>query len=159
MAVLIIGGKHAPTDPDGDTLTVSAVSGPIIGGGVASVSGGIGFTYLATNAVVGLNTFTYTVSDGRGGSDTKTVAVTVLAASGGANITSLSVGGSVVTVNALGLPGATYSLQYSDSLSPVNWQDAFVTNIAAANGQITLSNTPATLPPVRYYRTKHVSGP
>ena len=159
LTMVVIGGKFSPTDPDGDTMTVSAVSSAIIGGGVPATNGGSGFTYSTTGAVVGTNTFTYTVSDGRGGTDTKTVTVLVTAASGGANITGLSVSGSDIVVSALGIPGATYSLQYTDSLSPVSWQDALVTNIASGVGLISLTNNPATLPPVRYYRTKYVSGP
>ena len=62
------------TDPDGDTLTVAAVGDAA--GGTATLSGGaIAFAHDGkTGEGVG---FTYTVSDGRGGTDTAAVTVAV----------------------------------------------------------------------------------
>ena len=62
------------TDPDGDTLRVTAVSGAV--GGTVSLSGGaVAFTHDGkTREGVA---FTYTVSDNRGGTDTAKVAMTV----------------------------------------------------------------------------------
>ncbi|MEJ5992497.1 Ig-like domain-containing protein, partial [Ramlibacter sp. PS3R-8] len=65
------------TDPDGDTLTVTAV-GNAVGGTVVIVGGNAVFTPAAD--FVGAATFEYTVSDGNGGTDTGTVTVTVTAA-------------------------------------------------------------------------------
>ena len=39
--------------------------------------------------------------------------------------------------------GATYILQYTDILSPVNWQNLTATNTATATGVITLVDTTA----------------
>ncbi|HUJ79772.1 MAG TPA: Ig-like domain-containing protein, partial [Nitrospiria bacterium] len=64
------------SDPNGDTLTVTAVTTPAHGtSGVAS--GGSGATYSPTAGYTGSDTFTYTVSDGGGGTAVGTVTVTV----------------------------------------------------------------------------------
>ncbi len=75
------------TDADGDTLTVTAVDALSAQGATVAIASNGTFTYNPTGAValqalaVGqslVDTFTYTVSDGNGGTDTATVAVTVL---------------------------------------------------------------------------------
>jgi len=70
----VIGGKYSPTDVDpGDTanLVVTAVGGvsPGIAGTAGFTSSNVTFT--AANNFSGTATFNYTISDGRGGSDTK----------------------------------------------------------------------------------------
>jgi uncharacterized repeat protein (TIGR02543 family) len=62
------------TDPDGDTLTISAVAQPAHGQTVIS---GSQINYTPTSGYIGSDTFTYTISDGRGGSATATVTITV----------------------------------------------------------------------------------
>jgi hypothetical protein len=65
------------TDADGDTLTITAVSNAI--NGTVALSGGlINFTPDAN--FNGAASFVYTVSDGKGGTDTATVTVNVAAA-------------------------------------------------------------------------------
>jgi hypothetical protein len=66
------------SDPDGDPLAVTTASGAAGGGSAVVMNGGTHVRYTAP-ASGGIKTFTYTVSDGRGGSDTATVAVTVAA--------------------------------------------------------------------------------
>lgn len=61
-------------DEDGDPLTVAAVTNPQ--NGTVAWSGGLA-TYKPNRGFKGKDTFTYTVSDGRGGADTATVTVTV----------------------------------------------------------------------------------
>lgn len=62
------------SDPDGDTLTITSVSTPSIG--FASISGAQ-IEYVAPFFASGFDSFTYTISDGNGGTDTATVSVTV----------------------------------------------------------------------------------
>lgn len=62
------------TDPDGDTLTITAVSAPAHG--TATITGG-GISYTPVVGYSGADSFTYTISDGRGGTATASVAVTV----------------------------------------------------------------------------------
>ncbi len=61
-------------DPDGDSLTVSIVSGP--GKGKASVSGGM-ISYTPNANANGSDELVYQVSDGNGGTDTATVRITI----------------------------------------------------------------------------------
>lgn len=65
------------TDPDGDTLTITAVTQGAHGT-VGSSAGGV-VTYTPTVGYSGQDVFTYTVSDGHGGTATGTVTVTVSA--------------------------------------------------------------------------------
>ncbi len=64
------------TDPDGDTLLITATTNGDHGK-VAITGGGTGLTYNPKQLYVGNDVFTYTVSDGRGGTDTASVLVTV----------------------------------------------------------------------------------
>ncbi|QEN12031.1 tandem-95 repeat protein [Mycobacterium sp. ELW1] len=68
------------SDPDGDTLTVTGVSSGAHG---TAVLNGTTVTYTPTANFSGADSFTYTVSDGRGGTATATVAVTVTAVNDG----------------------------------------------------------------------------
>lgn len=62
-------------DPDGDPLTVSAISAPAHG--TASVNDDNTVRYVPDAGYTGADSFTYTVSDGNGGTDTATVGLTV----------------------------------------------------------------------------------
>jgi uncharacterized repeat protein (TIGR01451 family) len=61
------------SDPDGDTVTIFSVSPT---NGTFSLSGG-SIIYTPTNTVPGTNVFTYTISDGFGGTATASVTVAV----------------------------------------------------------------------------------
>jgi peptidyl-Asp metalloendopeptidase len=68
-----IGGNAS--DPDSDPMTFAKASGPTW----LSVASNGALTGTPGSANVGTNTFTLSVSDGRGGSDTATLQITVLA--------------------------------------------------------------------------------
>jgi len=68
------------TDLDGDLLTITAV-GATSNGGTATTDGST-VTYTPAAGFASVETFTYDISDGNGGSDTATVTVTVSAAPG-----------------------------------------------------------------------------
>jgi hypothetical protein len=65
------------TDPNGNALTVTAVGAPT--GGTASVGSGGGYVIYTAPGAVGTYTFSYTISDGNGGTDSATVSVSVQA--------------------------------------------------------------------------------
>jgi len=73
VAIPVLGND---SDPDGDPLTISATTAPASGS--VAVAGGV-ITYTPAAGFVGLDAFTYTIEDGRGGSATATVRVTVTA--------------------------------------------------------------------------------
>jgi outer membrane protein OmpA-like peptidoglycan-associated protein len=62
------------SDPDGDALTVTAVSSASHGSATAASTGVI---YTPTPGYLGTDSFTYTISDGHGGSATATVHISV----------------------------------------------------------------------------------
>ena len=64
------------SDRDGDTLKITAVTSGTLGT-VRITGGGSGLTYDPAPLKKGIDTFTYTVSDGRGGTDSAVVLVTV----------------------------------------------------------------------------------
>ncbi len=82
------------TDPDGDTLTVTAISGGTVGDAVTGTFGTLTihsngrYTYEADQAAAdaldpgdtGTDTFTYTVGDGNDGFDTATLTFTIIGA-------------------------------------------------------------------------------
>ncbi|HEX2686367.1 MAG TPA: Ig-like domain-containing protein, partial [Kofleriaceae bacterium] len=62
-------------DPDGDTLSVAVVTAPAYGAAVINPDGTVRYT--PNPGVRGADTFSYTVSDGHGGTSTTTVTVTI----------------------------------------------------------------------------------
>jgi hypothetical protein len=71
-----LGLTLAGTDPDGDTLAFSVVTGPAHG----TLAGtGASRTYTPTPNFHGIDTLTFAVDDGHGGTDTGTVRIAVLA--------------------------------------------------------------------------------
>ncbi|PQO34778.1 tandem-95 repeat protein [Bremerella cremea] len=63
------------TDVEGDSLSVTGVAAPSHGSAVLNVDGTV--TYTPDPNFNGVDSFTYTISDGLGGADTATVSVTV----------------------------------------------------------------------------------
>ena len=70
------------TDPNGDSLIVTAVTAPLHGSAVLNADSTI--TYTPVTGYLGGDSFTYTVSDGHGGTATANVAVTVAKATSNA---------------------------------------------------------------------------
>lgn len=73
---IIVNVLANDSDPDADTLTVSLGAGPSDGSVVLNLDGTI--TYTPNAGHEGLDSFTYNVDDGNGGTDLATVNVTVL---------------------------------------------------------------------------------
>jgi hypothetical protein len=71
------------SDPDGDTITVSSVAAATTAGGTVSGAAAGPWTYTPPASFTGADSFTYTIGDGRGGSATATVNVTVNPPAGG----------------------------------------------------------------------------
>ena len=75
-AISVLSNDSAAPD-QGETLTVVAVTTPAHGA-VAITGGGTGVSYTPAAAYVGSDTFSYTISDGNGGTASATVTVTVV---------------------------------------------------------------------------------
>jgi hypothetical protein len=90
------------TEPDGDTLTVTAVSDPA--NGSAAINPDKTVKYTPDLNYNGSDSFTYTIDDGHGGTDTATVNVTI----NGVNDPP------VFTINLL-----SQTVQYSDAITTV----------------------------------------
>ena len=74
-AAVVVAVLGNDSDPNGDPLTVTAVSDPP--NGTATINGDGTITYTPDKDFNGTDTFTYTVTDGNGGTATATVTVTV----------------------------------------------------------------------------------
>jgi Ca2+-binding RTX toxin-like protein len=81
-------------DVDGDTLTITGVSGAANGVVAINSAGNVVFT--PTAGFSGLTTFSYTIGDGKGGTATATVSVTVQAGQIG-NIINGTANGDLIT--------------------------------------------------------------
>jgi autotransporter-associated beta strand protein len=140
------------TDADGDAVTITEVSEPA--NGTASIVDGTKITYTSTNTAASDN-FTYTVSDGLGGTDTRTVTV-ILDSPEAFNRLALDYvsGQDAVVMSYLGVPGENYALEHATNLSPpVVWRP-LMTNAATETGS--WSHTNAILAPANFFRVRHL---
>ncbi len=71
VTIAVLGNDR---DPDGNALTIQAVSPPAHG---TVSNGGTGVTYTPSGGFSGTDSFTYTVADGQGGADAARVSVAV----------------------------------------------------------------------------------
>ena len=139
------------TDPYGDTLNIAVSSTSSNGATIAVTSGWVFYTPASgfTNA----DSFTYTVSDSFDQSAVGTVFVNIeVDSSVGQNLTITNLGGGSFLINGNGIPGRTYRLQSTPSLSPSDWQ--FITGggvTAGTNGSFQYTNTPSG--GTNFYRT------
>ncbi len=149
MAIsVLLSNDH---DPDSDPLSLSLFDTSTTGGGTVSRAGGfLIFTPLSGNTS---DTFTYTVSDGHGGTAVATVTVTLTGADTGQtkNILGVTTDGADKVVGFAGIPGTDYTVQYTTSLSgtPV-WTD-LVVRTAGADGLFSYRDV-APAGPARFYR-------
>ena len=148
--VQIVGGKYPPTDADNDALTVTAITGAT--NGTVSTAG-TNATYTATNGTT--DSFTYTVSDGFGGTASATVTVQISSNVQGYNLLSASsLGNGTNVLTFAGIPTYNYALDLATNLAPpIHWMPQ-VTNPAANNGSLIYTNVSTS--PQSYYRTRYV---
>ena len=138
------------SDPDGDPLTVSGVSATSTNGGTASMGSGV-VNYTPVTGYIGADRFTYTVSDGRGGTASAFVLLQVRSADqpSGNMFSPAPVPGGYL-VSFAGIPNRTYTLERATNVSGPWMILAPVT--ANSNGIGRYTDTDA--PPVSaFYRT------
>ena len=147
----VIGSKYAPTDADGDSLSITAVTAASPGGTSGFTSSNV--TYTASGST-GTNTFTYTVSDGAGGTDTKTVTA-IVSDPVGFNLLAATSGGGNAYLQYLGIPGTNYALDVTHNLPATNWTPV-ISNTAGGDGRLYFTNVISLVPTNDYYRTRYV---
>ncbi|RYY04220.1 MAG: retention module-containing protein [Gammaproteobacteria bacterium] len=116
------------SDIDGDTLSIISVQNPINGTVVLNADGSVTFTPTANYN--GLATYTYTISDGHGGTDTATVTMNILPVNDLAVVSNVSANGGGITFTASDVDVGT-----TLALTP---------QFAAAFGNPTINNGTAT---------------
>jgi hypothetical protein len=139
------------TDADGDFLTVIAVSSNGVAGGVVGLTNN--WIYYAPPAGGGTtDSFTYVVDDGGCGTDVGTVTVQIKPDSSlPLNLGADNLNNGSALVRFDGIPGQTYRVLYTDSLTTPNWQT--LTNLTADSfGVCQFVDWSPTNAPARYYR-------
>jgi subtilisin-like proprotein convertase family protein len=140
------------SDADGDALSIS-VSSASANGGTITVSGDWLF-YTPAEGFTAADSFTYTLTDGHGGSAVGTVTVAIQNNTDtGVSLVAIDLGNGTFRINGSGIPGRVYHLQSTDSLTVVNWQDiAGATVTADASGAFTYVDVLPAGVTQRYYR-------
>lgn len=142
------------SDPDGDPLGVTAVSGASTNAGTAALAGGV-VTYTPPAGYTGADLFTYTVGDGRGGLTTTNVTILVDPAAFlvQAPVAPVRLNDGSLRVRFAGMPDCTYTIEMTTNLLVAgSWTP--VTNLTAdGTGLIELIEPPSVPPKQqRYYR-------
>jgi hypothetical protein len=141
------------SDQDGDSLSVIGVSPNSIAGGTVSFGGGL-ITYLPPSGYMDADAFNYTLSDGHcGGTTIGTVLLLVRTDNNPASHASIiPMANGAVQVIFDGMPGHTYRVQRTESLTGDDWED--VTTLTADQfGYYVYMDPTATNAPARYYRS------
>jgi large repetitive protein len=137
------------SDADGDTLGIT-VSPTSASNATVTVSGGWVF-YTPAAGFTNADAFTYTITDGRGGSATGTVIVAIQVDNAPSqNLTITDLGGGSFRINGSGIVGYTYRLQASDTIAPFTWQ-TLSSMTADSTGKFTYTDTSGSSG--RFYRT------
>jgi len=132
------------SDVDGDTLTLAAVTATT-NNAILQVSGGY-LMYYNTNAVN--DEFSYTVSDGYGGTNSANVTISMDSTPVFGQSTMAGTTGGTATLNFAGIPTYSYSVLRSTNLT--GWDAIWTTN-APSNGLFQYID-PAAPQPSAYYR-------
>jgi len=139
------------TDADGDALNITVASSSAQGETV-TVSGGWIF-YWPASGFTNADSFTYTVTDGHGGSVTGTVTVAIAVDNNiTQNLSITDLGNGSFRIDGHGIPARVYRLQFSDTLSPFNWQDLPGASLTA-DGVGKFQFTDPSGAPTRFYRS------
>jgi hypothetical protein len=121
LSILVSQLLAQATDPDGDPLTVTGVVATSAEGGAVSLASGV-ITYRPASGFTGADSFSYTVSDGRGGTVAGQVSIAVATTLGASFVSGPVLEGGAFVVRLEGFPGYTYTIEFTDRLSPANWQ-------------------------------------
>jgi hypothetical protein len=140
--VLLATLLASDSDPDGDALNLVLSSISANGAAISQQGGWVFYTPPAgfTNA----DSFTYTVTDGRGGSATGLVSIVIEVDFNPSQtiVAMVDLGNNSSDIKFLGIPGRVYTIQYATNLIVPNWQSLGV-GTADATGSFDFVYTPA----------------
>jgi len=140
------------SDVDGDPLSITAVSATSTNGGAVVLNSGT-VTYTPVNGYTGADQFSYTLSDGRGGTAQGTVVVTVTSSNAPSqNEVSITFTPNGRLIRFAGIPGQDYIVQ-SAGVVTGPWSNLSPPITAGLTGVIEYEDVTAPMPPVRFYRT------
>jgi hypothetical protein len=139
------------TDLDGDTLTVIAASTTTPGATVLLETDDVKYT--PPIGYTGPDSYTFSISDGQGGTAIGSVNVTVTSDSGESPnvVVPPTYSGGTFRVTFAGIPNYTYTVQYATD--PVGPWSFLKTATAGTDGLFEVTDTELPPPPSRYYRT------
>jgi hypothetical protein len=137
-------------DPDNDPLDITAVSPTSTNGGTVVLALG-NVTYTPVSDHLGSDLFTYTLSDGQGGSATGHVFVQVqLPAAPTLNAGSLIFTNGHFSFSCSATPGVPYTIWAATNI--VGPWETLMNRAADVNGLLTIEDTTEPPPPMRFYR-------
>ncbi len=141
------------TDADGDTLTLSLSGASSLLGAAISRSEGW-LLYQPPAGLTNADTFTYTVSDGRGGFATGVATVAVAPdPAPTASLTWTQADDGTNHIRGSGIPGRAYRIEFAESLETPLWQ-VLGTATADEFGLLEYFDRPPEAAPARHYRTQ-----
>ncbi len=133
------------SDVDGDTLSLAGVGASTNGISLVIVGGYV--LYYNTNLVD--DQFSYTVTDGFGGTNSATITLTAGSSNGlGGQVNSFTLTGGSASMSFAGIPGYLYNVQVSTNIT--DWNTIWTTN-APAGGVFDFTDS-APPQPNAYYR-------
>ena len=133
------------TDVNGDPLSIISVTNLSVQGAAVELFGSWIF-YTPSSAINVNDSFTYTVSDGQGGTAVGTVSVNIVSTTQARSLTSVVAG----TGSFYGVLSTGYTVQYVDDMASTNWLT--LTNITTSASGLGQFTDPGPLPPQRFYR-------
>jgi hypothetical protein len=155
VKILVTGLLSSSTsDVDGDARSLTSVGAA--GNGTATVVNG--YIVYSNNGSGVSDSFAYNISDGRGGSASASINITIVEPSEQSQnkLSDPQVigGGPDVRLRFLGIPGYQYALEWTHDLTPIVTWTPLQTNQADVTGLVTYTNTPSGM--ADYYRTRWV---
>jgi hypothetical protein len=135
------------SDPDGDTVTLSSVTSPSFSGTNVTSDG----TFVYYNGpVTAQDHFTYTISDGQGGTANGTVYLIAVAGKAPTLSNPTTDSNGHPTFSGNGIPGVEYGVESATSLSGPWFNAGTVT--AGATGSWSFTDASESNPPMIFYR-------
>jgi hypothetical protein len=148
------------TDPDFDPLSFASVTSPTANGGSVRRSGPW-ILYTPPTGSDAPDSFTYQVSDGRGGLGIGVVQVNVIGGNTTPSRNVLTLDRDLsgrVTIRFAGIPGRLYRIEATPDLGSPSWS-SLGTATAGANGLFEFTDNDAASHATRYYRSVDVTAP